>query len=116
MARLIFDARYNVYDRQVSSAAPGIEFDDKTGNTIGASYRMARNELEYFEGRLSSKLLKPMTLSYTARYSFDRGNFLESVYSAEYRHKCWSISMALHDRPGNQSFTVNFNLAGLTGK
>jgi len=114
--RLTFDARYNIYDKQVSSAATGVEFDDKLGNTIGASYHMDRNEVEYFEGRLSTKLIRPMTLAFTTRYSFDRGDFLESVYSAEYRHKCWSIIMALHERPGSQSFTVNINLAGLTGK
>jgi len=115
-ARLTFDTRYNLYDRQISSAAPGVELDDKLGNTFGASYRMSRNSVDYLEGRLSTKFLQPMTLSYSARYSFDRGNFLESVYSAEYRHKCWSVNLALHNRPGSQSFTVNFNLAGLTGK
>jgi LPS-assembly protein len=116
LARLIFDARYNVYDNRVSSSATGVEFDDKSGNTFGASYRMSRNEVEYLEGRLSTKLIKPMTLAYTTRFSFDRGDFLESVYSAEYRQKCWSVILALHERPGNHSFTVNFNLAGLMGK
>ena len=116
LARLTFDARYNLYDRRVDSTTTGIEFDDKQGNLIGVGYMMALNDVEYFEGRLSTKLVKPMTLAYTARYSFDRGDFLESVYSAEYRHKCWSINLALHSRPGSQSVTFNFNLAGLTGK
>lgn len=113
-ARLTFDARYNVYDNRISSAAPGLEFDDKRGNTLAAAYRMSRNEVEYFEGRLSTKIFRPWTFGYISRYSFDRGGFLEAVYSAEYRHKCWSVNLALHDRLGNHSFTVNFNLAGLT--
>lgn len=116
LARLTFDARYNPYNNRIDSSAAGIEFDDKQGNLVGAGYRMSRNDVEYFEGRLSTRLITPLILSYTSRYSFDRGDFLESVYSAEYRHKCWSINLALHDRPGNQSVTVNFNLAGLTGK
>jgi LPS-assembly protein len=116
LARLTLDARYNLYDSRIDSSTAGIEFDDKQGNVLGAGYRMSRNDVEYFEGRLSTRLIRPMTLSYTTRYSFDRGDFLESVYSAEYRHKCWSVILAVHDRPGNQSFTVNFNLAGLTGK
>jgi len=115
LARMTFDARYNLYERRIDSSTAGIEFDDRQGNLLGASYKMSRNDVEYFEGRLSTRLIKPMTLSYTARYSFDRGDFLESVYTVEYRHKCWSIKMALHDRPGNQSFVVNFNLAGLAG-
>ena len=115
-ARLTFDARYNLYDSRIDSSTVGIEFDDRQGNLLGAGYKMSRNDVEYFEGRISTKFVKPMTLSYATRYSFDRGDFLESVYSAEYRHKCWSMILAIHDRPGNQSVTVNFNLAGLMGK
>lgn len=115
-ARLTFDARYNFYDSRFDSSTAGIEFDDRQGNLLGAGYRMARNDVEYFEGRVSTKMIKPMILSYTSRYSFDRGGFLESVYSVEYRQKCWSVNLAVHDRPGSQSFVVNFNLAGLTGK
>ena len=116
MLRFTFDSRYNLYENHLSTAVVGIEADDRQGNTIGAGYQMARGEVEYFEGRLSTRLIKPLNLSYTARYSFDRSDFLEAVYAAEYRHKCWSVNLAVHQRPGNQSYTVNFNLAGLTGK
>lgn len=112
--RLTFDTRYNLYDNRLSTVALGVEADDLQGNSIGAGYQMARDRLEYLEGRLATKLLRPFYLSYTARYSFDRGDFLESVYSAEYRHKCWSVNAAIHQRVGgNQSYTLNFNLAGL---
>jgi LPS-assembly protein len=117
-ARLTFDARYNVYGNYVSSASPGIQIDDKRGTTAGVSYRMAHNELEYLEGRLSTRFFNPWTFSYSTRYSFDRQNFLESVYSAEYRHQCWSITASFLDRrvtnPG-QSFTFSFNLLGAFG-
>jgi len=111
--RITFDSRYNLYDNHLSTAVVGVEVNNQQGSTIGAGYQMARNEVEYLEGRLSTNLIRPLHLSYTGRYSFDRGDFLESVYSAEYRHKCWSVNLAVHQRPGNQSFTVNFNLAGL---
>ncbi|MEI7816976.1 MAG: LPS assembly protein LptD [Desulfuromonadales bacterium] len=116
MLRITFDTRYNIYERLLSTAVAGVEVDDHKGNTIGVGYQMARNEVEYLEGRLSTRMIKPLNLSYTARYSFDRSDFLESVYSAEYRHKCWSVNLAVHQRPGNQSYTVNFNLAGLGSK
>lgn len=112
--RLTLDARYNVYDRQLSSTAPGFEYDDTRGNIAGASYRMSRNQVEYLEGRLATKRIKPWTFGYTNRYSFDRPGFLESVYSVEYQHKCWSVNLSLNDRPGSTSFHVNFNLIGLT--
>ncbi len=117
LVRITGDARYNLYDNNLSTTVVGINLDDRQGNIIGAGYQMARNEVEYFEGRLSTKLVTPFTLSYTGRYSFDRSDFLESVYAAEYRHQCWSVNLAIHQRPGNnQSFTVNFNLAGLGSK
>lgn len=111
--KLTFDARYNPYEKHLSTAVAGAEFDDRQGNIVGAGYQMARNEVEYFEGRVATKLIRPLNLSYTARYSFDRSDFLESVYDVEYRHKCWSVELALHQRPGNQSYIVNFNLAGI---
>jgi LPS-assembly protein len=108
-----FDTRYNIYEKHLSTAEVGIKYDDQQGNAVGIGYQMAQNEVEYFEGKLSTRLIKPLNLSYTTRYSFDRSDFLESVYAAEYRHKCWSVNIAVHQRPGNQSYTVNFNLAGL---
>jgi len=111
--RVTFDSRYNLYENYLSTAAAGIDVDDRKGNSVGAAYQMARNEVEYFEGRLTTRLIKPLILSYTGRYSFDHHDFLESVYTAEYRHKCWSVNIAAHQRPENQSYSVNFNLAGL---
>lgn len=117
-AKLTLDARYNMYDNYISSAAPGAEIDDKRGTTAGISYRMAHNEVEYLEGRLATKLLKPWYFSYATRYSFNRQNFLESVYSAEYRHQCWSILVTYLDRRvtnPSQTFMVSFNLMGAFG-
>lgn len=114
-ARLNLDAGYNLYDKRIDSTAAGVEFDDRGGNQFGASYRMAHNGGRYMEGRMSTRLINPLTLSYSARYSFDRGDFLEKVYSASYNHKCWNINMSMYDRPGNRSITVSFNLTGITG-
>ena len=120
LTKLTFDARYDFHENRISSAAPGVEFDDKHGNIASASYRMshnatiATNNVEYLEARFSTKYFKPWVLGYTARYSFDRSDFLEAVYSVEYRHQCWSLILAYHDRSGNPSFSFNFTLAGLT--
>lgn len=117
-ARLTFDARYNVYGNYLSSASPGVVFDDKRGTTAGLSYRMAHNEVEYLEGRLATKTFTPWTFSYSTRYSFDHNNFLESVYSAEYRHQCWSVLVSYLDRrvtSPSQTVMVSFNLMGAFG-
>jgi LPS-assembly protein len=116
--KLTFDAGYNVYGNYISSAAPGLEFDDKRGTTAGVSYHMEHKQVDYIEGRLSTKLLNPWTFSYSGRYSFNSHNLLSSVYSAEYRHQCWSIIVSYLDRRvtnPDQKFTVNFNLLGAFG-
>jgi len=118
--RLLFDARYDLNDNRLSSAAPGLEYNDREDNSASVYYRMSRNritttnQVEYLEANLSTRYFRPWTLEYSTRYSFDRPGFLESVYSAEYRHQCWSVKFTFRDRRGNPSFTVNFNLAGLT--
>lgn len=115
-AKLTFDARYNLYGNRISSAAPGVEMDDKQGDSASLSYRLARGQVEYMEGKLATKFFKPWVLGYAARYSFDRPGFLESVYTVEYHQKCWGIVSSIGDRPGNHfSFHVNFVLEGLMG-
>jgi LPS-assembly protein len=116
LLRVTFDSRFNLYEHQLSTAVAGLAVDDRQGNSVGVAYQMARNEVEYFEARLATKLIKPLNLSYTGRYSFDRKDFLESEYAVEYRQKCWGVAIAIHQRPGNQFYTVNFNLAGLGSK
>lgn len=113
--RVTFDSRYDAYADNLAQAMAGIEFDDKEGTVVGAGYQMARSgpEVEYLEGRLVAKLFRPLKLSYSARYSFDKRDFLETLYAVEYRHKCWNITLGMHHHPGSQSFSVNFNLAGL---
>lgn len=119
-ARFTLDTRYNVYDNKLSSVTPGLEFDNKRGDMAYIGYRMnsnsqlPANSVEYAEVRLSTKRLQPWRFSYWSRYSFDKPGFLISVYSAEYRHKCWSVVLSVYDRPDNQAFTISFNLTGMS--
>lgn len=113
--RILADARYSYYDHNISSTATGAEYNDLRGNTARISYRMVENQVDYLEGGTVISLAKPVYLNYTTRYSFDKKDFLESYYTIEYRHQCWSIIAGYRDRPGNKSWTVNLNLTGLFG-
>ncbi|MFZ4857624.1 MAG: LPS-assembly protein LptD, partial [Desulfuromonadaceae bacterium] len=128
MLRFTFDTRYNFYENHVSTTEAGIEVDDRQANTFGISYQKARstpatltgtvpvppqNGVEYMEGRFSTMAIRPLKLSYSTRYSLDGKEALSSEYIAEYRHKCWSLIIGIHQRPGNNSYSVNFTLAGL---
>ncbi len=113
--RILADARYSYYVHNISSTATGAEYNDLRGNTARISYRMVENQVDYLEGGTVISLAKPVYLNYTTRYSFDKKDFLESYFTIEYRHQCWSIIAGYRDRPGNKSWTVNFNLTGLFG-
>jgi len=112
---LFTDSRYNPYRTQFSTFTGGFDLNDGKGDTAGLSYRFAREEVEYLEGRLGVTLVKPFVFKYMGRYSFDRGGFLETSYALEYKHQCWSVILSYSDRPatGDHAFIINFTLAGV---
>jgi len=111
--RLLADAGFNHYAKQVTNTALGGEFNDNRGNNAGISYRWTDRQVEYLEGRVNLALFKPVYLSYTNRYSFDKQDFLEQHVNLEYRHQCWSVFVSYQERLGNRSWTINVNLGGL---
>lgn len=110
---LTLDTRYNPYHSRLSTVAVSADAEDGKGNAAGFSYRHARDEVEYLEGRAAIAMVKPFLFSYTGRYSFDRKDFLESLYALEYRHQCWSVTFSYRDRLDNREFFINFTLAGI---
>ncbi|MFZ3208721.1 MAG: LPS assembly protein LptD [Geobacteraceae bacterium] len=107
------DSRFNTYQTRLSTSTLGVDTADGDGNLVGMGYHFARNHLEYLEGKVGVSLAKPLVMNYIARYSFDKGDFLESYYSLEYRHQCWSIVLSYRDRSDNREFLINFMLSGL---
>jgi LPS-assembly protein len=120
------DSRYNAYETRFSTVSTGFDLNDGKGDTAGLSYNFARDQLdqtgkvqtvgvEYLEGRLGVSLLKPFVFKYTARYSFDRPGFLETLYSLEYKQQCWSIAFTWQDRTvlGDHAWHLSFTLAGI---
>lgn len=113
--RLLADARYSYYDHRLASAAGGVEYNDLRGNTARLSYRHMEQQLDYLEAGATIAITNPVYINYTTRYSFDKKDFLESYYTVEYRHQCWSVIAGYRERPNDRAWTVNFNLAGLFG-
>ncbi|RNC67770.1 MAG: LPS-assembly protein LptD [Desulfuromonadales bacterium] len=107
------DSRYSTYYTRFNTAAVAADVNDGKGNSAGVTYRFARDEVDYLEGRASIALLKPVFFTYFTRYSFDRKGPLESLYTMEYRHQCWSIAFSYRDRIDTNEFFVNFSLAGI---
>lgn len=109
------DSRYNPYETRFSTVSTGFDLNDGKGDKAGISYRFARDQVEYLEGRLGVTLVKPFVFNYTARYSFDKPGFLEALYSLEFKQQCWGITFTYHDRPvlGDHAWTLSFNLAGI---
>lgn len=108
-----FDSRLNPYRLHLSTSGVAADISDGQGNSAGLGYRYARGVVQYIEGRAGIALVKPFILNYTGRYSFDRKGFLESSYSLEYRHQCWSVILSYRDRLASREFFINFALSGI---
>jgi LPS-assembly protein len=109
------DSYYYPYNPRFSEVLAGFDLKSDKENTAGLSYRFARDQVQYLEGRFGLSLVKPFVFNFMGRYSFDGRNFLESLYSLEYRKQCWSIIFSYQDRPvlNDHAFMVSFNLAGI---
>ena len=116
---LAADGRYNTVDGNLSTANLALDLKGEGSNLAQLGYRYSRSELDYLEGRFAFPLGGRFSGGVLGRYSLDRGDFLESRYSLEYKQQCWSVIASYVDRPGsveiprNRQFTVNFTLAGL---
>jgi len=113
---LFGDGRYNLVDNRVSTANLGLEWrgeEKPNPKYLQVAYRYSKNELSYLEGRFAYPLTSQLSASVLGRFSFDKGDFLESRYSLEYKRQCWGILATYTDRPDNKSFTVNFTLSGI---
>ncbi|RQW77572.1 MAG: LPS-assembly protein LptD [Geobacter sp.] len=107
------DSRYNPYKTRFSTATLGLDFNNGRGDIAGVSYRFARDQVEYLEGKVALALVKPFVFNYNCRYSFSNSRFLESVYTVEYRQQCWSVVFSYRDRPDDKGFVLAFTLSGI---
>jgi LPS-assembly protein len=134
---LVTDSRFNTYSTRFSTIAAGMDITDGKDNVFGLSYRYSRerefgpfsarsildptsdtttgDQVNYLESKVKLSLINPFVFNYKGRYSFDRGGFLETSYSLEYKHQCWSVEFIYHDRQatGDRGFMVTFTLAGI---
>ena len=133
--RIMADLRVSPYSGNLTNGAIGVDGGAAKGNQLGLYWHHVQGQvdnsfrslfddgrLDYLEGRFTLVELQPFTLSALGRYSFDKPGFLETLYSVEYKHQCWSLNVTYrerltnNDRGGqstNNELTFNFTLAGL---
>lgn len=111
--RLFTDTRISPYNGNLTNSIVGAELGDAKGTNFSVSYNNAGTLLDYMEGRVTYADFKPFTFSMSGRYSFDRPGFLEKLYSIEYKHQCWGVTLSYRDRLYDKGFTFMFNLSGL---
>jgi len=116
------DGRFNTVDGNLSTGDLGVLWKGGKDHSAAVSYSYARDQLDYLEGHLAAPVLdNKLFATVMARYSFDKGGFLESRYTLEYRHQCWSVIGAYAEHPGttlvrgNHQLTVNLVLSGVGG-
>jgi hypothetical protein len=86
---VVTDNHFSPYSYIMTTSSLSASVNDRQGNAAGIGYRRIYSQLDYLEGNFSLNLLSPFVFKYTGRYSFDRREFLENYYVAEYRHQCW---------------------------
>jgi LPS-assembly protein len=138
--RIMADLRVSPYSGNLTNGSVGLDGGEPKGNRLGLSWHYAKEQLPptiyqafginerdlaYLEGRFTLVELQPFTFSALGRYSFDKPGFLETLYSFEYRHQCWSFNLTYRERltnngrtlnneqSTNKELTFNFTLAGL---
>lgn len=111
--RLFTDTRISPYNGNATNASLGVEAGNPAGTRAALGYHHAEAKLDYIEGKVAYTDFKPYQFSATARYSFDRPGFLETLYSVEYKHQCWGLLLAYRDRIDNREVIVTFSLSGL---
>ncbi len=111
----LVDLRYSHENHKIASTAVGGLFNDQRGNAARISYRMVDEYVDYLEAGLSLAITRPFYIGANTRYSFDKRDSIETNIGLEYRHQCWSVILGYQERPGNRTWSVNFNLAGLFG-
>jgi len=107
------DSRFNPYELHFSTLDVSTDLADSEGNSVGVGYRFSRDEVRYLEGKLNISYVEPFVFHYLTRYSFDTRDFLESYYALEYKQQCWGVTVSYRERPGDESFVVNFTLSGI---
>lgn len=101
-------------ERRWSSIVSGIQLKDRRRDELSLDYYFRDNDVaNYLSGRLFTPLTDKINLGYEARYAVDGREFLENRVDLEYRGQCWSVILTFRDRLDDQSYLVNFALAGL---
>ena len=101
-------------ERRWSSIVSGIQLKDRRRDALSIDYYFRDGEVaNYLSGRLFTPVTDKIFLGYEARYAVDGREFLENRVDLEYRGQCWSVIFTYRDRLDDQSYLVNFSLAGL---
>lgn len=110
---LAVDWSFNPYDGVFSSFVASGNFRDRWDDTMSFGYHYTRDQVDYLEGKFELPYFKPIILSYKGRYTYSSHDFLENLYTVEYRHQCWSVLFSYRNRIDNKEFLIGFTLYGL---
>lgn len=110
------DARFPLsgVDRQWETVTLGIAAARERVGELSLNYvAPAFGVDEYISARILLPVVEQVNFSYQTRLTMEENRFLEHLATVEYLGQCWSISFTYHERPNDEEYLVNFNLAGL---
>ncbi|MBI5826372.1 MAG: LPS-assembly protein LptD [Deltaproteobacteria bacterium] len=120
-------AKYDPNYRYFNSYDFGVSLKDKRGDTLSLSNRFVKNgstttasdgasvttDTNYLEAVAKIHLSSTLDLDFLKRFSIEDSKSLETSYSLDYNHQCWSAILTYTEKPEEKIFFVTFSLRGL---
>lgn len=108
------DATYDVHEGKLNSINSNIGFSISKG-TIWAGQRYNRlQDVVYYTAGLMLTPYKPWTMSGRIWYNAEEKEFKDIAVNLRYMGQCWGINMEFIKRPLDFTFSVMFELKGIS--
>ncbi len=97
------DLEYNPHHRRLDVLNAGLGFTDKRHDYLNVEYRRTKDEIEVLNNveevntELGIRIIDPLDFYFAYRHNLRDKTRIETVYGLDYRHKCWEISLRVHD-------------------
>lgn len=111
---------YDPSDNRFLTSSTATRFYDSRGDELSLEYTWAEGSQNQLNGYLKLKILPTLDFSYGIRHSFLDSQTIETNYSLNYRHQCWSVELSYSEKPSlagqpaEKKTMIMFNLAGVT--
>ena len=105
---------FDVYHTRFSDLVSTLSLSDKRGDHLTVTHSMDRDvNSRYIQGDLRFKIIKPIALTFSQRYSLADERSLETTYGFFYDHQCWGFDLTYSENLSEKLMLLQFSLKGI---